>query len=255
MMFVISKLVIVLLSPVLWIVIVFVWAWLSKKAARKKRCYTAGIIMLLFFTNPFIISQLILAYQPEKVTLGAGENYSAGILLGGFAGKNKTDQQTYFSEQSDRFIQAALLYKTGHIQKIIVAAGDGTVFNRDTFREGDFIQQQLIAIGIPPEAIALDRDSRNTAENAANTKKIIDSLQLPPPYLLVTSAMHIPRAKKTFIRAGIAVIPYPAAFFVRPPDSTVPTDYMLPSANALKNWDMYLREITGSLMYWITGRG
>ena len=211
--------------------------------------------MLLFFTNPFIISKLILAYQPKKVTLRTDENYSAGILLGGFAGKNKTDHQTYFSEQSDRFIQAMLLYKTGHIKKIIVAAGDGSVFNRGDFREGDFVQEQLIAMGIPAADIAVDRNSRNTAENAINAKKIIDSLQLPPPYLLVTSAIHIPRAKKTFTKAGIDVIPYPAAYFVRPPDSVVPTDYILPSANALKNWDMYLREITGSLLYWITGRG
>lgn len=254
-MFAISKLVIVLLSPILWIVIVFVWGWFSKKITRKKRCYIAGIIMLLFFTNPFIISQLMLAYQPKKVTPGADENYSAGILLGGFAGRNKTDKQTYFSEQSDRFIQAALLYKTGHIKKIIVAAGDGSVFNRGDFREGDFVQEQLIAMGIPAADIAVDRDSRNTAENAANAKKIIDSLHLPPPYLLVTSAMHMPRAQKTFTKAGIEIIPYPAAFSVRPPDSIVPTDYVLPSANALKNWDIYLREITGSLMYWISGRG
>ena len=255
MMFVISKLVIVLLSPILWILFVFVWGLFSKKAARKKRCYIAGIIMLLFFTNPFIINKLILAYQPKKVTLRTDENYSAGILLGGFAGMNKTDHQTYFSEQSDRFIQATLLYKTGHIKKIIVAAGDGSVFNRGDFREGDFVQEQLIAMGISATDIAVDRDSRNTAENAINAKKIIDSLRLSPPYVLITSALHIPRAQKTFTKAGIEVIPYPAAFFVRPPDSVVPTDYILPSANALKNWDMYLREITGSLMYWITGRG
>ena len=254
-MFVISKLVIVLLSPILWILFVFVWGLFSKKAARKKRCYIAGIIMLLFFTNPFIINKLILAYQPKKVTLRTDENYSAGILLGGFAGMNKTDHQTYFSEQSDRFIQAMLLYKTGHIKKIIVAAGDGSVFNRGDFREGDFVQEQLIAMGISATDIAVDRDSRNTAENAINAKKIIDSLRLSPPYVLITSALHIPRAQKTFTKAGIEVIPYPAAFFVRPPDSVVPTDYILPSANALKNWDMYLREITGSLLYWITGRG
>ena len=211
--------------------------------------------MLLFFTNPFIINKLILAYQPKKVTLRTDENYSAGILLGGFAGMNKTDHQTYFSEQSDRFIQAMLLYKTGHIKKIIVAAGDGSVFNRGDFREGDFVQKQLISMGISATDIAVDRNSRNTAENAINAKKIIDSLRLSPPYVLITSALHIPRAQKTFTKAGIEVIPYPAAFFVRPPDSVVPTDYILPSANALKNWDMYLREITGSLMYWITGRG
>ena len=255
MLFALSKLVIVLLSPLLWIVAVFVWGWCTKNAARKKKCYIAGVIMLLFFTNPFNISMLSLAYQPQKVTLHAGENYSAGILLGGFAGRNNTDKQTYFNEQSDRFIQAALLYKTGHIKKIIVAAGDGSVFNRGAFREGDFIREQLVAIGIPPEAIALDRNSRNTAENAANAKKIIDSLQLPSPYLLITSAIHIPRAQRTFAKAGVEVIPYPAAFSIKPIDIVVPTDYILPSSGALKHWDMYLREVTGSLMYRLTGKG
>ncbi|HRP30648.1 MAG TPA: YdcF family protein [Agriterribacter sp.] len=255
MIFIISKLAIVLLNPILWIAVIFLWGLFTKKETRKKKYYIAGIIMLLFFTNPFIINKLILAYQPAKVSLRPGENYSAGILLGGFAVKNKKDRQTYFSEQSDRFIQTLLLYKTGHIKKIIVAAGDGTVFNRDSFREGDFIQQQLIAMGVPPEAIALDRNSRNTAENAAYAKKIIDSLQLPPPYILVTSAMHMPRAKKTFTKAGVGIKPYPAAYAVRPQDSVVPTDYILPSSKALQNWELYLRETVGSFMYWITGRG
>lgn len=255
MMFIISKLVIELLKPVLWIILVFLCGWFSKTDSRKKKYYTAGIIMLLFFTNPFIINKLVLSYQPEKVTLGANDNYSAGIVLGGFAGKNKTDQQTYFSEQSDRFIQTALLYKTGHIQKIIIAAGDGTVFNRDSFREGDFIREQLMAMDIPGEAIALDRNSRNTAENAAFAKTIIDSLQLLPPYLLITSAIHIPRAKRAFTKAGLIVTPYPAAFSVQPPDGMIFTGYFIPSANALKIWDMYLREIIGSLMYRATGKG
>lgn len=255
MMFVISKLVITLLNPVLWVVIIFLWGWLTKNKTRKTRCYIAGIILLLFFSNPFIITRLILAYQPQKITLAANENYSAGILLGGFSGKNKTDQNTYYSEQSDRFIQTLYLYKTGHIKKIIVAAGDGTVFNRDSFREGDFIQEQLIRMGVPAEAILLDRTSRNTAENAANAKKLIDSLQIPPPYLLVTSALHMPRAMRTFVKAGIEVKAYPAAYAVQPPDSPVPTDYILPSAKALQNWEWYLREIVGSLMYRVTGRG
>lgn len=254
-MFIISKLAIELLRPILWIIAVFLWGWFNKNPSRKKRAYIAGIVMLLFFTNPFIINRLILGYQPAKKTLDTNDTYSAGILLGGFSGKNKADQQVYFSDHSDRFIQTALLYKTGHIQKIIIAAGDGTVFNRDTFREGDFIRDQLIAIGIPEKDIALDRNSRNTAENAAFTKIIIDSLQLPPPYLLITSAIHIPRSKRAFTKAGLAVVPYPAAFSVQPPDGVIISDYFIPSTKALQNWEMLLREIIGSLIYWISGKG
>lgn len=255
MIFYISKFIIVLLSPILWITIVFLWGWFTKKELRKKRCFIAGTIMLLFFTNPFIINALIMAYQPKKVVLRNGENYSAGILLGGFAGMNQKDRQTYFSEQCDRFIQALELYKTGHIKKIIVAAGDGTVFNRGDFREGDFVQQELIKMGVPAADIAVDRESRNTAENAANAKKIIDSLYLPAPFLLVTSALHLPRAQRTFVKAGVDVQPYPAAFMVKPLQNFEPGDYILPSTGALKNWEGYLREVVGTLMYRVTGRG
>lgn len=255
MMFLISKLVIELLNPIIWIMAVFLWSWITRNPIRKKRGFIAGILMLLFFTNPFIINQLILSYQPKKIPLSANQNFSAGILLGGFAGINDKDKQVYFYEQSDRFIQTALLYKTGHIKKIIVAAGSGFVFKDDTFREGDFIREQLIVLGIPAEDILLDRNSRNTAENAANTRNIIDSLHLSPPFLLVTSAIHIPRAQRTFTKAGIETTAYPAAFFVTPPDSKVITDYLLPSSKALMKWDAYLREIIGGLMYRVTGKG
>lgn len=254
-MFLISKLVIELLNPIIWIVAVFLWSWISKNSIRKKRCFITGILLLLFFTNPFIINQLILGYQPKKITLSSDQHFSAGILLGGFVGRNDKDKQIYFYEQSDRFIQTALLYKAGHIKKIIVAAGSGFVFKDDTYREGDFIREQLIVLGIPAEDILLDRDSRNTAENAANTRKIIDSLHISPPYLLITSAIHIPRAQRTFTRAGIETTAYPAAFFVTPFDSKVFIDYLLPSSRALMKWDPYLREIIGGMMYRLTGKG
>ena len=197
----------------------------------------------------------MLGYQPVKYTLQTSESYSAGIVLGGFAGSNKTDKQNYFNENADRFLQTALLYKQGHVKKIIVAAGDPSILDKNDFREADFAKDQFIQLGVPEADIFTDRNSRNTAENAANAKKIIDSIGLPGPQLLITSAMHMPRAAKTFIKAGIDIKPYPCAYTAKPLEGFSFDEYCIPSANALRNWEVYLKEIIGVLSYKLLGRG
>lgn len=254
-MFVISKLFTVLLSPVLWIVIIFLWGFFTKKEKRRKNCFTAGIVMLLFFSNPFIINRLILTYQEKRYAVAKNEVYSAGILLGGFVGMNDADKQVYYGEAADRFIQTAELYKTGHISKIIIAAGSGSIFQDKPFREADFAQEQLINLCIAPADVFADRNSRNTIENAENAKKIIDSLQLKPPYLLITSAIHMPRAIRTFKKAGLEVKPFPAAFSVTPNHGFDPEEYIIPSAGALRSWNIYLKEMVGMTVYKISGKG
>lgn len=253
-MLVLSKIVTACLNPLLWIVLIFLWGIFTKNEKRKKRCHISGIILLLLFSNNFIINKLIMAYQPEKIELRPEETFSAGILLGGFAGMNKKDNKTYFNESADRFIQTAELYKTGHIRKIIIAAGDASILNKKAFREADFARQQLINLGIPPADIFADPDSRNTAENASNAKRIIDSLHFAPPYLLITSALHIPRAKKTFEKAGLQIQAFPCAFLATPIDKYAIAENIIPSGVAIRNWSFFLREIVGQVVYKISGR-
>jgi uncharacterized SAM-binding protein YcdF (DUF218 family) len=58
----------------------------------------------------------------------------------------------------------------------------------------------------------LENRSRNTAENAANTRVLV-SYDITGPWLLVTSAFHMPRAVGTFCAAGWRnIIPYPVDY-------------------------------------------
>lgn len=66
----------------------------------------------------------------------------------------------------------------------------------------------LLGQGIEPARIELDTASKTTWENAIHAREIID----PKPgerWLLVTSAIHMPRAIGVFRRMGIDVIPWP----------------------------------------------
>lgn len=253
-MFVVLKVLLFFLRPIVWIVLIFLFAYFSKNQKRKSLFFSSGLIFLLFFSNPFIIRQIISAYETAPVQLAPTVKYSSGIVLGGFVSYNKSDERGYFNPASDRFIQTALLYKKGHIGKIIVAAGNGYIVNHN-FKEADFIKQHLIDLGVPSQDILTDAASKNTLENAVNSKKIIDSCHLQGPFLLISSAMHLPRAKLAFLKQGMDVVLYPCDFDSKNVGNNIIEDYLLPSGLALNKWDNFLKEIAGTIVYKIRGKG
>lgn len=253
-MFVLLKVLLFFLRPIFWIILIFLIAFFTKNIKRKNILYKVGTILLLFFSNPFFIRQLIGLYEVKPLQFTSTTKYNAGIVLGGFVSYNKKDDRGYFNAASDRFIQTALLYKQGHINKIIVAAGNGYIVKHD-FKEANFIKQHLVALGIPAGDIYTDSTSKNTFENAVNSKKIADSLHLQGPFLLVSSAMHLPRARLVFTKQKMNVVPYPCDFDSKSVGNNFMEDYLLPSGLALNRWDNFIKEIAGITVYKITGKG
>lgn len=228
------------------------WALLTKKANRKKRLGILSIAWFLFFSNPFIILQCTLGWQEPKKELAANETYSVGIVLAGFVSFNFKENKAYFGTASDRFIQAVELYKTGHIKKLMISGGSGSLFYQQ-YKEADFVKQEFIKMGVPEADIIAENQSRNTFENARNSKLILDSLKITGPYLLITSAMHMKRSKAVFKKAGMPVIPYPAHFAEI--DNPVGfADAIIPSEDAFDGWEKFLKEMVGLWVYKLTGK-
>jgi uncharacterized SAM-binding protein YcdF (DUF218 family) len=253
-MFVLLKVLLFFLRPIVWIVALFIIALFQSNAFRKQRLLKVAVLLLVIFTNPFIIRQVLNNYEAKPFTPRANTHFSAGIVLGGFISYNKKDDRGYFNAASDRFIQTALLYKQGNIDRIIVAAGNGYITNHD-FKEANFIKERLVTLGIPAERILTDSTSRNTVENATNTNAIIQAERLQGPFFLITSAMHMPRAKLAFEKQHITVIPYPCDFDSRNVGNNFIEDFLLPSALALNKWENLIKEIAGITVYKITGKG
>ncbi len=249
-MFFFSKFIGILLNPLLWIVLLSITAWFIKDPVRKRKTNTLSLILLLFFANNWIIQNLMLRYQSSPKPMDRGEQYSAGILLGGLAGYDETYKQGFFNQTSDRFIQTLRLYKEGHIRKIIVSGGNA-IFAGDDFREADFLVENLIAMGVPKEDILSEREAMNTVENSRLTHRITDSLMIRGPFVLITSAFHMPRAMKTFSNEGMAVRPFPCAYLALPSDKKFGLLSLLPSANAITLWNIYLKEQVGNLFLWL----
>ena len=251
-MFLIGKLFLLLLKPLTWVIVLFIIAVITKNQKRKMKLLLTSLIALLFFSNPFIFRTIAGLYEKKPVITG-NRQFQAGIVLGGFVSYNVKEKKANFNPASDRFIQTALLYKNHTIKKIIIAAGNGYLVQHD-FQEAVFIKDHLIQLGVPDENIFIDPYSRNTYENAVNAKKISDSLQLSGQLVLISSAMHLPRAEKLFAKQKINVYSYPCDFITENIANNFLEDYLLPSSVTPHHWDISIKEIMGSAVSKIQGK-
>jgi uncharacterized SAM-binding protein YcdF (DUF218 family) len=251
MFFILSKILAFILAPVTWILLLLLISFIVKKATVKKKLRIAAVVILIIFSNPYLFKKTVLWWQAKPVTFNKMQHFSAGILLGGMAAFDKNDVG-YFGENADRFIQTEKLYHQKFIDKIIVSGGSGSLF-RQNLKEADFIKAELIKSGVAEQNILIENTSRNTYENAMNTKRIIDSLQLKGPFVLITSAFHIPRSLKVFNKAGINTVPFPSDFIEIDTPFAVDSD-LLPRLGLLNFWKIIIKEIIGTKIYELTGK-
>lgn len=245
----ISTIVHALISPENWIIVLLGWLLLSKAPVVRKRLTTTIVLLIFVLGNEYIYTSLVNAWQPKPVTLPLDAVYDAGIVLGGSASFDKFGRG-YFNAASDRFIETCILYKTKKIKKIIISGGSNGI---NQPKDADFQFKKMIEIGVPSNDIIVENASVNTFENATFSKAKLDSLHLKPPFVLITSAMHIPRAQKVFIKAGIPVIPFPCNYYVVENNLSL-ADYLIPKAGVLLSWNGYLREVVGIAGYKLTGK-
>jgi uncharacterized SAM-binding protein YcdF (DUF218 family) len=252
MFFFLSKILYAFLSPFKWLLLLVLYWLLTKHKERKRRAGILIVILFLIFSNPYLIYRITLAWQYPKKEMMDQEQYNTGILLAGFVSFETQKKQGYYGGAADRFIQAVRLYKLGHIKKILITGGSGSI-RFQQYKEADFVVQQLKDFGVPAEDILSENKSRNTFENALNSKKILDSLKIRPPYLLITSALHMRRSIQVFEKAGIAVTPYPCNFHaIQNPKNFM--ESFIPSFRSFDGWELFLKESIGLLVYRVTGK-
>ena len=71
--------------------------------------------------------------------------------------------------------------------------------------EAELMRRAAIAHGVPPHALLIDAVSRNTAENARETARLLNARGLGS-VLLVSDRVHLPRAALLFRLAGLRVV-------------------------------------------------
>ncbi|MCJ0741173.1 YdcF family protein [Pedobacter montanisoli] len=240
MSFIFSKLLVVAIRPLTWIIVLLLMALFSKRMQCRKYYLIATICTLLFFTNQFIASSVAKLYEAEYPAL---KTYDYGILLGGFSGKNLRNNEIEFHDSADRFLQTYRLYKEGAIAKILISSGSANLFVKGP-KEADDVATYLRKTGVPDSAVLVESNSRNTRENLLYSFKLINNKDAR--ILIITSAWHIPRTKLLLKEMGYSNVDFYPTNFLSNSDYQW-NDYLIPDVQALDKWTLLIKEWVGCI--------
>lgn len=132
----------------------------------------------------------------------------------------------------------ALSRQYPHLQ-LLFTGGQSDIIDRG-ISVADAARAYYTSVGVPPERVLYERAARTTYENAILSASVpgVDKTQ---PWLLLTSAWHMPRSMALFRAAGWNVTPYPVGFVSV--GHTPWTDYSL--ARGAVRWRLVLHEVIG----------
>ncbi|WP_088243164.1 YdcF family protein [Calothrix rhizosoleniae] len=222
-------------------------------------CITFSLLLLLVSSNGWVSKFFARSLEWQNIPTTELPTAEAMVVLGGatksaFPPRPGVD----LSEQGDRIIYAAQLYRQQKAPLIILSGGridwrgSGAAESRD-------MAKILTSLGIPTQAIIEETDSLNTYQNAVNVRKIIERRGIKK-VLLITSAMHMPRSLLIFKKQGIDVIPAPTDFLVsegeiqelgNTPKAAILN--LIPNTNNLHQFTITLKEYLGMLIYRLRG--
>lgn len=168
------------------------------------------------------------------VVLGGGTNVRAPEYGG-------EDEPGRFSLM--RTVYAARLAKqTG----LPVYASGGRPLSIAKESEGAVMRRWLVQFGVPAERAFSEDSSANTWENATDIKRLLQKKGISR-VVLVTTAMHMPRARWCFEQQGLVVIAAPTDYLTQRTPYDVRS--FLPDAGVLADSSLALHEYIGLVWY------
>ncbi|ROU06502.1 YdcF family protein [Lysobacter enzymogenes] len=141
----------------------------------------------------------------------------------------------------NRVAAAARAWQAGRAPAILVSGGAST--STRGISEAAIMADALVKLGVPREALVLEDGSRDTRGNAERSARIAAERGWRRA-ILVTSALHMPRALQWFERAGLPALP------LAPPagDAAPGTGTWTPSMRTLDDSAQALHEYAGLMV-------
>ncbi|MEW6670585.1 MAG: YdcF family protein [Thermodesulfobacteriota bacterium] len=200
-----------LLPPGIFVLAAILWglAYVFRKQIR-----TGILLVFLGFsmwllaitpTSNMLLRGLEKDFLPPKLVEG-----DVLILLGGGINDEVADLTGVGSPSDESLARLVTAVRLHHRLKAPVIVSGGKVYNHAN-SEAQVARRFLIDLGISPERIIIEDQSRDTFENALYSIKICERNNYRKP-ILITSAYHMKRALMNFKKAGMTVVPFPAAY-------------------------------------------
>ena len=245
MFFLLSKLLYYLILPFSWICIAFIWFFLSNNPRRKNQLSIFCLLTGLVFSNGYLANKALSKLEFDTASLN--EEYELGILLTGITRHGVgVPNQFHLMDGADRLTETIRLYNAGTIKKILISGGAADIHNPKE-NEGINLVNLALDLGVEPNDIILENQSKNTYENAKYSAPMVRAYSSS---VLITSAFHMRRAEACFAKQNLSPALYAVDF--QTPDKTNFSDF-LPSTLAFQKWDIVIKEIVGLSSYWMMG--
>jgi uncharacterized SAM-binding protein YcdF (DUF218 family) len=232
------------LSLCLWMAIILaLLALQGKRATVIFLLSSMGVFWIISapIFSAFLITSLERQYLPVPISKSPGAD--AIVVLGGSVGSSENPRlEVDLTNASDRILHTATLYRAGKAP-VVIATGGASQSPPEAYAMKELLQ----VWGVPSSAIQIETRSLNTYQNAVNTKTLLERLEIRRA-LLVTSAVHMPRALATFRSSGINAIPSPTDYQVVDRETYAIADF-LPNLASLGGTSLAVKEYLGMQVY------
>ena len=241
-----SKFVIWLLSPLgtafCLVGLALLLAW--RRRLRSSKVFgTLALVWLWLWSMP--VTSHWLASQIEnqfaQVPIASVAPAQALVVLGGTVTPPSGTSTEISLGRAGRVWYAARLFHAGKAPLVLLSGGGD--LKRQAFSEARAMAVFLQDLGVPARAVVLEENSRNTRQNAAFSATLLKTRGIEH-ILLVTSALHMPRATALFTAQGMQVTPAPTDFEA---SQELPPGLLawLPDAGALDGSALAMKELVG----------
>ena len=233
---------------------------LYRKPAWQRLVLLLALVVLWLGSTRWIALGMVRSLEWRYLPMTQMPSADAIVLLGGGTESAEYPRQTVeLNSSGDRVLYAAWLYKQGKAPHILLSGG-----LIDWLDTGNTPAEDMAVIldmmGVPKEALWLESTSRNTYENAVNSRKFLNEKGINR-IILVTSALHMPRSVDLFKHQGFDVIPAPTDYSVtqaawqRLTDPNLATQLLnlMPNIDNLSSVTRALKEYLGMLVYRLRG--
>ena len=186
--------------------------WLSRKRAAFIALASSAIFLILFGLLPVANVMLLLLSERFPAWQADGREPDGIIVLGGAINSEASAarESLEVDASAERIFAMLDLARRYQKAKIVFSGGSGNLI-QGSVAEAPFAGRLLEQFGLANGRVILENDSRTTAENAAETRRLV----APKPgerWLLVTSAFHMPRSVAAFRAVGFDIEAYPVDF-------------------------------------------
>ena len=194
--------------------------WFTNKQRTGKIVMSVGLVILTLFSYSILANKLLRPLERQydkfeiKISSAVPETEGGSaikfiVVLGG--GHTSDPELPMISQIGKgslvRLIEGIRIYRKYPGAKLLVSGGN--IF--DPVSEAEIMARIAREIGVPERDIILESKSKDTRDEALFIKPVVGK----EPFVLVTTASHMPRSMALFKKLGMNPIPSPIGHSVK----------------------------------------